>query len=58
MATTRAQRGRMVFVGFILAMVFALVSVAIGVATADACGDLDATKSWRVLPPGWECGVA
>ena len=36
-------------------VVYVLLSVGIGVATADRCGDYDAAKSWTFAPPGWVC---
>lgn len=58
MATTRAQRSRVVFLALIVAILYALISIGVGLATADACGDLGSPKSWRVAPPGWECHAA
>jgi hypothetical protein len=47
---------RLTYLLLVVVAVYALTSVAIAVATADKCGDLDANKSWVVVPPHWECG--
>ena len=37
-------------------VVYAILSIAIGVATVNRCGDYDAPKTWTFAPPGWDCG--
>jgi hypothetical protein len=53
---TLAVMNRVTYLLMVVVAVFALTSVAIAVATADECGDLDARKSWVVVPPHWDCG--
>jgi hypothetical protein len=36
-------------------VIYGILSIAIGVATADQCGDYDAPKEWSFVPPGWVC---
>ena len=56
MATTRKQRRSAAFVLALTVVVFAILSISIGVATADRCGDYAAPKTWNLVPPGWNCG--
>lgn len=35
-------------------VVYALISVAIGMATLNDCDDFP-DREWRLFPPGWEC---
>lgn len=37
------------------ATLFTLGSVMYALSTADKCGDLNASKEWKYLPPHWEC---
>ena len=55
MSTTRGQRRSLAFMMALAVVVYALISIGIGVATADRCGDYDAAKTWSFAPPGWVC---
>jgi hypothetical protein len=49
----RRGSGPMWFVALFV-VIFALYSLAMAAATADEC-DGFASKTWQVVPPGWEC---
>ena len=55
MSTNRGQRRSAAFMLALVVVVYALISIGIGVATADRCGDYDAAKTWSFAPPGWVC---
>jgi hypothetical protein len=56
MATNRKQRRSLAFVLALAVVIYAILSISVGVATADRCGDYGAPKSWTFFPPGWVCG--
>jgi hypothetical protein len=39
----------------LVVILYGIVSVSIGMGTADKCGNLNADKHWNIVPPGWEC---
>jgi hypothetical protein len=45
----------MAFMLALAVVVYAILSVGIGVATGDKCGDYQAEKTWSYVPPGWVC---
>lgn len=49
------RKSGQVFLLLLAVALYALISFAIALGTADKCGDLDAAKSWNVVPPRWEC---
>ena len=55
MATTLKARRGVVWWVLLAVTLYALLSISIGVATADACGRLNDDKTWQFFPPGWEC---
>jgi hypothetical protein len=56
MATNRKQRRSLAFMLALAVVVYAILSVSIGVATAGRCGDYSTPKTWTYVPPGWVCG--
>jgi hypothetical protein len=42
--------------GILIALVvYALLSVAVAVATIDKCQDMGRGKQWNLVPPRWDC---
>ncbi|HUW03658.1 MAG TPA: hypothetical protein VMW08_14970 [Acidimicrobiales bacterium] len=40
----------------VVVVAYALMSVALAVATASDCPD-GVSQSWKLIPPEWECGI-
>ncbi len=55
MATTAKTRSSLWFVVLLAVTVYTLTSAGIAIATEDKCGGVQATKTWQVFPPGWQC---
>jgi uncharacterized membrane protein len=55
MATTRKQRRSVAFMLALAVVIYAILSIGIGVATADRCGEYRTAKTWSFVPPGWVC---
>ena len=53
---SRRSERNLIFYAAIAVVVYFLISVCIAIATANDCGNLNATKHWAVVPPKWECG--
>lgn len=52
----RSFRKRLFFLGMVALAVYALLSIAIAINTADTCGGNEhAPKHWAVVPPHWVC---
>lgn len=42
----------------VVAVTFALFSVAVAIGTADKCGEhFNASKDWNYFPPRWDCTI-
>jgi len=55
--TKVSLRRRSFFLVMVALSVYALISVAIAINTADTCGgNTHAKKHWAVVPPHWVCG--
>ena len=49
------RSGPITYIAFVVVL-YVLGSLAYALATTNsACGELNAYKEWRFVPPGWEC---
>lgn len=55
MGTSRKHRRSLAFMLALGIVIYGILSISIGIATADRCGEYSSAKSWSFVPPGWVC---
>ncbi len=54
-SASSTRSGPWVYIAFIV-VIYLIGSLAYALATdGSACGEYNAGKEWRFIPPGWEC---